>query len=76
MIPQTYHPDRTDHVVTTETAAHLLGMSAIALARWRVTGTGPKFLKLGRSVRYRVGDLKTWMAEQEYGSTSAYRAAS
>lgn len=36
----------------------------------RVTGTGPKFLKIGRSVRYRKGDVLDWLESRKVSSTS------
>lgn len=34
-----------------------LGMSVKTLQNWRVKGEGPKFQKIGRSVRYRLRDI-------------------
>lgn len=42
-------------------AGGLLGMTVGALAQLRYTGTGPKFVKLGRTVRYRHEDLIGWV---------------
>jgi predicted DNA-binding transcriptional regulator AlpA len=36
----------------------------------RVTGSGPKFIKLGRSVRYRKGDVLDWLESRTVRSTS------
>lgn len=48
--------------MTTKEAAEYLGFSEISLRRWRMKGTGPKFLKLGlRRVRYRKEDLDAWV---------------
>jgi hypothetical protein len=33
------------------------------LAKWRVQGTGPKFLKLGAKVIYPLDEVETWEAE-------------
>jgi hypothetical protein len=33
-------------------AAELLGISASTLAKWRMIGRGPEFVKLGSAVRY------------------------
>lgn len=35
-----------------------------------VKGDGPPFLKIGRSVRYRVGDIRTWLETKKVASTS------
>ena len=41
--------------------AEYLSMSAASLRKWRRLGGGPKFLKIGRSVRYRREDVETWL---------------
>ena len=46
-----------------ETAA-FLKKSLGALAQWRYLGQGPRFVKLGRSVRYRVSDVEAWLDQQ------------
>ena len=47
----------------TADAATYLGLSGRTLEAKRVTGGGPKFLKLGRAVRYDVDDLDAWLAD-------------
>ncbi len=37
-------------------------------ARW--AGSGPQFIKIGRSVRYRGADVLTWLESQTRRSTS------
>jgi len=56
---------------TTEQAAELLGLSKNTLNRWRYTGDGPRFVKLGRAVRYRREDLDNWVASCGRTSTSS-----
>lgn len=41
-----------------------LGKSPAVLAQWRYLGTGPKFIKIGRSVRYRASDVEAWLEAQ------------
>jgi predicted DNA-binding transcriptional regulator AlpA len=36
----------------------------------RVTGQGPRFIKIGRSVRYRKGDVMDWLESRTVRSTS------
>jgi predicted DNA-binding transcriptional regulator AlpA len=43
-------------------AAERLGLSVKTLRAWRLQGRGPKYLKLGRAVRYLVQDLDQWAA--------------
>ena len=45
------------------------------LAIWRCHGDGPKFLKVGRLVRYRQRDLDDWLAQGRRSSTSEGAAA-
>ncbi len=47
--------------MTTAQAADFLGLKKNTLEIWRFRGTGPKFVKLGRSVRYRLSDLEAFI---------------
>lgn len=40
--------------------AERLGVPLATLARWRSQGTGPRYLKVGRHVRYRIADVEKW----------------
>jgi predicted DNA-binding transcriptional regulator AlpA len=51
-------------------AAELLGISPRTLERHRVAGTGPRFTRLGRLIRYRQCDLTTYVELNLRGSTS------
>ena len=43
-------------------AARLLGVSARTLERWRVSGDGPRFVRIGlRRVGYRQSDIRRWL---------------
>jgi len=56
-------------------AAALLHLSERTLERFRVSGTGPKFVRLGRSIRYRLTDIEAFIASGIVGSTSERPAA-
>lgn len=47
--------------VDTTRAAEILGVSRPTLERWRARGTGPRYVKHGRWIRYRVGDLRVFV---------------
>lgn len=47
-----------------ELAEHL-GVTVKTLAQWRYLGTGPKFTKAGRSVRYRWADIDAWLKTRD-----------
>jgi excisionase family DNA binding protein len=42
--------------------SELLGVPVGTLANWRSARTGPPFVKVGRHVRYRTGDVDEWIA--------------
>lgn len=44
-------------------AADYLGVSTNTLARWRMDGVGPKYVKSGRYVRYPAHYLAKWFKE-------------
>lgn len=60
----------------TAAAAKYVGLSKSTLEKLRVWGTGPKYLKLNRTVRYRVSDLEAWLNERVVSSTSESPSAS
>lgn len=49
-----------------ETGEHLNGIPVATLAQWRHRHAGPRFLKIGKHVRYRLSDVEKWLADQ-YG---------
>ena len=51
-------------------AAGRLGLATSTLAKLRLSGAGPKYLKLGRAVRYRISDLTEWQDRRIRLSTS------
>ena len=51
--------------------AERLNISARTLERWRWVGEGPRFLKLGGRVVYRLEDIEAYEAEQVRDSTTA-----
>ncbi len=57
-------------VLDTPRAADFLGVSPATLEKWRVTGEGPPFLKLGARVLYAVDDLIGWVDERRRCSTA------
>jgi predicted DNA-binding transcriptional regulator AlpA len=41
--------------------AEYLNMSVASVRRWRLFRKGPKFVKIGSAVRYKHGDVETWL---------------
>lgn len=59
-----------DQLVDQKTAAKLLSLSVRTLERHRVAGTGLRFARLGRLIRYRQRDLDAWVEGSLKMSTS------
>lgn len=57
-------------IFTTLEAATYTRLGKPTLERYRLTGDGPRFCKLGKSVRYRRADLDAWIASRLVRSTS------
>ncbi|MCG7308271.1 AlpA family transcriptional regulator [Brachybacterium sp. ACRRE] len=55
-----------DELLTAGDVAEALGLSVGTLANWRSLELGPKYIKVGGRVRYRVSSVNTWVAEQEH----------
>jgi predicted DNA-binding transcriptional regulator AlpA len=47
--------------------AEMLGVSVATVRRWRLFKTGPRFLKVGVLVRYRLSDVEHWLAGRPTG---------
>jgi predicted DNA-binding transcriptional regulator AlpA len=57
--------------LNTNEAATCLSLSRSRLAKLRWAGGGPKFIRVGRTVLYRVSDLENWLDAQTRKSTSS-----
>jgi hypothetical protein len=53
-----------------DAAAAILSISTQRLARMRLEGGGPPYVKIGRSILYRREDLEAWLAAHIRHSTS------
>jgi excisionase family DNA binding protein len=57
-------------VLTTKEAADYVRLGKPTLERFRLTGNGPRYCKLGGAVRYRKCDLDEWLEQRLVRSTS------
>jgi predicted DNA-binding transcriptional regulator AlpA len=63
-----------DELLTPEQLAKMIpGASGNVrtIERWRMTGTGPAFVKFGRRVVYRRSDVQAWIVSRRYTHTAA-----
>ncbi len=66
-------PQSGRRYLKTAEAAEFLRLSARTLEKHRILGTGPRFRKLGRTVRYTVADLEAWADARILRITPRYR---
>ena len=51
--------------------ARITGLSVASVRRWRLLKQGPKYIKIGTSVRYRPADLEAFLQSRPTGGTQA-----
>jgi excisionase family DNA binding protein len=50
--------------------AEHMQVSLETLRHWRYRGTGPKYAKVGKHVRYRRTEVDRWLAQQEHEASA------
>ncbi|WP_373875211.1 helix-turn-helix transcriptional regulator [Methylorubrum podarium] len=63
-----------NRLLTTQESANYVGLGVHRLEKLRISGGGPEFIKLGRSVRYERAALDAWIAASRRRSTSEAKA--
>ena len=58
------------HLMTEREISVKYGIPVRTLQKWRLTGSGPCFVKLGRAVRYRIVDMDSFIESRLRKSTS------
>jgi predicted DNA-binding transcriptional regulator AlpA len=70
----TVKPDKPvaaiERLLTPKEAAHFLRVSLSWLAKARMRGDGPPYIRIGRSTRYSEAALLQWMKSRQRLSTS------
>jgi excisionase family DNA binding protein len=62
-----------DSLIHPDTLARRLGTKRRTVDEWRITGKGPAFIRIGRSVRYAPEAVDAWLLSQQRTSTSEER---
>ena len=60
-------------LLTAGDVASVLGIPTSTLANWRYQGLGPRYLRIGRHVRYESADLEAWLQGQRVGHPGSVR---
>jgi excisionase family DNA binding protein len=58
------------HLGPTDLAARE-GVPLSTVYKWNAEGTGPRYMRIGKHVRYRLEDVEAWEAQQVAGRTPA-----
>lgn len=56
--------DTLDRLLTAKDLADYLGVPITTVYAWRHRGNGPPGLRVGRHLRFRVGDVAQWVAKR------------
>ena len=62
--------DLAERVFNTVSAASLLGVKPATLEVWRCKGIGPRFVKCGSRVIYRLQDIREYLDSRTRNSTA------
>lgn len=62
--------DFVRRMLSTPDAANYCGSTASTFEKFRLTGAGPIYSKLGKRVVYSIADLDAWIASNRRRSTS------
>ncbi len=69
-VPKLEIADIGNDLIDEVTLAVRLGVSRSTLQSWRYAGRGPRFIKLGRLVRYRNADVDAYLHAQTRGKVA------
>lgn len=70
MTPTEFSKSADDQLLNEEQLATLWNISHRTLQKWRTTGGGPRFVKVGSLVRYRHTDIEDFIASNTLKHTS------
>ena len=57
--------DVSTRLLSTDEVSRFLVVPVTTLYAWRYKGTGPKALRVGKHLRYRMEDVLDWLKTQE-----------
>lgn len=59
-----------EQLLTAKSLAERIGVTEGCLAKWRLTGEGPRYINVGRRIAYDPRDVQTWLDARRVSSTS------
>ena len=67
----TYRARMPKKLLSIEDLADYLNVEVTTVYRWNQLGTGPRYIKVGRYVRYRPEDVEVWLDARTVGGREA-----
>jgi hypothetical protein len=67
-------PMTVEHLLSAKSLAERIGVTEGCLAKWRGTGEGIRFVRVGRRIMYAPADIAEWLDARRVNSTSAEAA--
>ena len=61
-----------NHLLTPEDLSARWNITLATLSQWRWNGRGPRFVKMGKGIRYRLSDIERFEGQRLCQSTSEY----
>jgi predicted DNA-binding transcriptional regulator AlpA len=59
--------NKIEELLNEHDVARITGLSVASVRRWRLLRQGPRYLKIGASVRYTREDVAVWLASRPTG---------
>lgn len=59
-----------DHLLSAKSLAERLNVTEGCLAKWRLSGDGPRFIRVQRRIAYDPRDVAEWLDARRVSSTS------
>jgi hypothetical protein len=59
-----------EHLLTAKSLAERLAVTEGCLAKWRLDGNGPRFIRVQRRIAYDPVDVSAWLDARRVSSTS------
>ncbi len=59
-----------DRLWSVDDVSYYLGIPVATLYQWRCAGRGPRVRRVGRYLRYRPADVRSWVAELSDGDVA------
>ena len=56
-----------ENLLNEHDVARITGLSVASVRRWRLLRQGPRYLKIGSAVRYRLVDISAWIESRPTG---------